>query len=175
MTQTAECIQNTSFMCFLHQQRTATSGRLLTKYSFSQTRHYSLLWGNVPRNALFQHMAVTVILQLFTYIWEHLQSGQWKYFSACLRQHLHRAARPELGGIKGSALILQPYSYMCVFVCTFCSSVTYWATMNADSVVKLLGAAATWEYILSTSLEHWRYTSPSVPLKIMIKVNSMTY
>lgn len=65
MTHTAECIQNTSFMCFLHQQRTATSGWLLTKYSFSQARHDSLLWGNVPRNALFQHMAVTVILQLF--------------------------------------------------------------------------------------------------------------
>lgn len=48
---------------------------------------------------------------------------------------------------------------LCVCLCTFCSSVTYWATMKADSVVKLSAVAAIWEYILSINLEHWRYTT----------------
>lgn len=63
--------------------------------------------------------------------------------------------------------------YLCACVCTFCSSVTYCATMKDDSVVKLSAVAAMCEYILSTSLEHSRYTWLSGPLKTTIIVNSI--
>lgn len=58
------------------------------------------------------------------------------------------------GWIRKSAETLVPHLNVCL--CTFCSSVTYWATTKADSVVKLSAVAAIWEYILSINLEHWR-------------------
>lgn len=64
--------------------------------------------------------------------------------------------------------------YQCACLSTFCSSVTYCATMKGDSVVKLSAVAAMCEYILSTSLAHSRYTSLSGPLKTTINVNSIT-
>lgn len=48
-------------------QKSAESGWLYGKYSLSQTRHDTLLWGNVQPPTLFQHTRVTVILELLLF------------------------------------------------------------------------------------------------------------
>lgn len=168
-------------------QKPAESGWLYGKYSLSQTRHDTLLWGNVQPPTLFQHTRVTVILELLPFYLGIFPMLPMEILLGCERQHLRHSAHliltgstpaNKLHGIKGFYGLIQVCVYPCACVCTFCSSVTYCATMKDESVVKLSATAAMCEYILSTSLEHSRYTSlsgPSNKKKTTIDVNSITY
>lgn len=163
------------------RQKPAESAWLYGKYSLSRTRHDTSLWGNVQPPTLFQHTRVTVILEpLPFYLGIFPMLPMEILLLACARQHLRHSAHLILTGLTPANTLRGSKGcvYPCACVCTFCSSVTYCATMKDESVVKLSATAAMCEYILSTSLEHSRYTSlsgPSKKKKTTIDVNSITY